>query len=294
MRNQLALFGVAILVASCASAPAAVDSNPTSTELATATATPSPTPQSTERPIGAGDVVATIVENLRVRTAPGTDERVLGTLDLGEVGFVRGDSVMIDGVPWYPVSGLGLPPGTGCEAPPDPVPFGYCGGWLGWVAGANADGEPWLERTNKPDCPDHDIDGILSVNAIHRLACFGDDELTFTAYWPELPPDAGLGGTCREIEENVDVAWLICRFGPIVNARETDEFFDGLQLSIDPKSDVEMPGRGHWLHVTGHFGDPAAQRCGAVAEGYGEDPLSAVFECRLQFVPMSITRISAP
>ena len=167
--------------------------------------------------------------------------------------------------------------------------------WRGWIAGANAGGDPWLERTAVTDCTRADVASILGAGYTYRLICFGDDELTLNAYWPELPPDPGLGGTCREIEDQVDVAWLMCHFGEItVTARETDNFSNGLRLSVNPQSDVVMPRRGQWLGITGHFDDPAALGCGEVAEGYGDDPIGAVFNCRLEFVPTAISRTAAP
>ena len=64
---------------------------------------------------------------------------------------------------------------TSAATPPDPAPFGYCGGSSGWVAGASADEDPWLEPPKPPECPAPDIEGILGVIRIYRLICFGDE-----------------------------------------------------------------------------------------------------------------------
>jgi hypothetical protein len=177
MRIRFAVITLAALTAGCA-APApgdvagsqAASAMPSVTGGASSTAKPTAMPS---EPIGANDIVATLVDTLRVRARPGTDQEVLGDLKRGEIGYVIADGVEVGGVPWYLLSGLGLPPGTGCLAPPDPVPFGYCGGWRGWVAGASASGDPWLERTSVTSCPTRDFDGIVSAGGIYRLICLG-------------------------------------------------------------------------------------------------------------------------
>lgn len=303
MRIRVVLASLAVVAAGCTSpAPANVTGSlaPTPLPSATATATASttstvkPTPEATEPPITADDVVVTTVENLRVRKAPGTESEAIGFLKLGTTAFLLDDPVPIDGVPWYPASGLGVPWLSGCVPSPPDQPI-VCPSWRGWIAGANAGGEPWLERTAVTDCPTAEVASILGAGYTYRLICFGDDEITLTAYWPELPPDPGLGGTCRAIEDKVDVAWLMCQFGEInVTARETDNFSNGLRLTVNPQSDAVMPRRGQWLRISGHFDDPAARGCGEVAEGYGDDPIDAVFNCRLEFVPTAISRTTAP
>ena len=55
-----------------------------------------------------------------------------------------------------------------------------------------------------------------------------------------------------------------------------------------------MPRRGQWLRITEHFDDPAAQRCGEVAETYGKDPIEAVLHCPAEFVPSAINPVAAP
>jgi hypothetical protein len=298
MWNRFALVAVAILVTACAVSPAELAGTPAPSlpMIATATATPSPTPQPTERPIGADEVVATTVENLRVRTAPGTDSKALGVLDLGTIAFVM-DAPVVEGVAWYPVSGLGVPPFSGCPVVPGSAPVNACPAWRGWVAGASPDGDPWLERAPPPDeCPEPSLAAIMRIPLTYRLICFGDDPLTFTAYWPELPPNAGLGGYCPA--QDLDLAWLLCQHTnySVVTARETDDIFDGLRITINPSSDVAYPPRGQWLRITGHFDDPAAQRCGEVAsEPYSSiDAIGAVFQCRLEFVATAISPTSAP
>ena len=64
-------------------------------------------------------VVATTVEDLTVRDAPGLDGERLGTLEGGALSFLAGEPTDADGFRWYLVSGLGLPPNTGCAVEPE-------------------------------------------------------------------------------------------------------------------------------------------------------------------------------
>lgn len=290
MQDRRTLIALALLISACAPAP---KGSPASPPVPVATTTASPTAEPTAGWIGADDVVATLAGDLPVMATPGTDQEVLGTLERGQTAFVMAAGVTVDGVAWYPLSGLGMTPGTGCEAPPDPLPFGYCGAWRGWVAGAGPDGEAWLGVSEVNGCPAPDVDSMTSVSFVYRLICFGDRKLTFTGYWPKLPPDVGLGGACPDAE--TDVGWLVCQNinHKVVTASETAHAFFGIRLSINPVSNVVMPKRGQWLRIAGHFDDPAAQRCGEPAD-LSADPIGAVYACRLEFVATSIKPTSAP
>ena len=91
--------------------------------------------------------------------------------------------------------------------------------------------------------------------------------------------------------EALDVRWLLCQNVNyvLVSPFRSNELY-GLALSIDPDSDVDMPARGQWVRVTGHFDDAAARQCAGAADMPSSDPVSIVFDCRLQFVPTSVTR----
>jgi len=303
MRGRFAVLIVAALVIACARQTPAEESGsstpplPSPTTVATSATPPTTTPtaQTTERPFGAGDVVATTVKNLRVRQGPGTESGVIGFLELGSPAFILAQPTDVDGIPWYPASGLGLPLATGCEQIPPDQPIS-CPAWLGWIAGANTNGDTWLERTTVSDCPAADVEGIIGSGYTYRLICFGNRKLSFTAYWPELPPDAGLGGACRE--QGTALGWLLCQNinYNVVTADKpaADDFLYGLRLSINPASNVAMPDRGQWLRITGHFDDPAAQRCHEVLGRYSPGPLAAVFMCRLEFVATAIAPTTGP
>jgi hypothetical protein len=297
--KRLALTGIFVLVAGCGSTGGDVSVLPTVTPSASVNPSSTPTPSeptASETPITVDALVATLVDELSVRAMPGADQELLGSLGHGEIGLVMGDSVVMDGTPWYPVTGLGLPPGTGCGPPPESEPFGYCGAWRGWIAGADEAGEPALERTDlQVECPAPDIEGVLSVGSIYRLLCYGDEEVTITAYWPELPPDGGLGGACPP--PDMGVSWLACQRvnNFFVNEDESDSDSAGLRVSLDPARGIEIPAGGQWLRITGHFDDPAAQRCFEATESVEDpDPLGAVLQCRVEFVATSVSPTSAP
>jgi hypothetical protein len=284
-RNLAVILVACSMLAACARA-----GDVTTSPSPTATATPEPTPTTQPTPdpaLKADVVVKTVVDHLGVRALPGADQEDLGFLASGSVAFVIDHAVTVDGIPWYPLSGLGVPIGSGCPTAPEDQPIA-CPAWRGWVAGASAEGAPGIERTTPPDCPKPGIDGILEAGFTYRLICWSGQELTFRAYWPEIPPDAGLGGACEW--GMMDVGWLLCQNinYNVVTSTQESMFLQGLSLSIDPDSGFQMPKRGRWVRLTGHFDDPAAQECAGAANTPTSDPVMIVFECRLQFVPTSV------
>ena len=305
VRKASGLGLVAVLVVGCqaGSQPTpSVSPQPSITARPSPSAAPepslSPSPTSTPEPpqgIAPDDVVMTIVEGLTVRRSAGTDGERVGFLSLGAIAFVVAGPVDVDGVPWYLLTGEGLPYASGCSTPPADQPIS-CPAWAGWAAGANAGGEPWLEETSFQRCPSGKptIERMSEAGFTLRLMCWDDQELTFRAWWPTIPDDAGLGGACQS--EDLAAGWLICQ-GTNYNglsASEEEGFTQRLTLSIDPASDVVMPERGTWVEVVGHFDDPASSQC-AEATGEGSfGPELTVFYCRIQFVPTSVTAVSGP
>ena len=267
------------------SATAPTEATPSTTQSARpeATAQPSASPEAAIRPDA---VVATIVEDLSVRRSPGTEGERMGFLELGTIAFVLEGPADNNGVPWYRITGMGLPYASGCATTPPDQPIS-CPAFVGWVAGASDAGNPWLAPTDPGACPEPTVRGISEAGFTWRLVCWSDEPITFDAWWPEIPDDAGLGGFCPQADE--PAAWLYCEQTNFngVNASPEEGFVNRLHLSIDPDSGVTMPPRGQWVRATGQFDHPAAAQCADMAAD-GEEPHDAELRCRLQFVPTSV------
>lgn len=251
-----------------------------------------------ESRIAPDDVVATTVDNLTVREGPGLDTESLGTLAADAISFVAGGPTDADGFPWYLVSGLGLPPNSGC-ATPETEPYN-CPVWFGWVAAASESGEPWLVR-HEIACPEepHTAESLaVARTALERLACFGAEPFTFRGYWPEIPDDAGLGGACSA--QDAEIGWLICQnTNHDVIVIDENESFDGIgiRVSTDPAKGAAMPERGTWVEVRVHLDDPAAQRCDEDAVGASTEerpPEKIVLDCRVEAVLEQAQAVDGP
>jgi hypothetical protein len=284
---------------------------PTASQDASASAAPSASPASptsqpsfASAPPTAGIVidglVRSTVNSLRVRAKPTTAGRALGTIDKGQLGFVVAGPVSADGYDWYQLSALGLPPNAGCEPPVQTNPF-RCPDWLGWVAAGEPGGKPWLKAATL-SCPTSPMNlGTLveagpqgPPTALERLACYGSTPIRFRAWWPEIPPEAGLGGTCGAVPPNP--TWLICQNindNGLVIAESAGFEGIGLKVSIDPASGVTMPARGQWVEVVVHLDDPAARDC-TPFKGGDQDPVRVVLTCRSELVADSVNPVAGP
>ena len=277
-----------------ASGEASVSAAPSESAAPSGSPGPTPTPVS----LDLDSIVAATVSDLSVREGPTTSATRLGSLESGALSFVAGGPVDAGGYRWYLLSGLGLPPSTGCAGPFETDPFN-CPVWFGWVAAADPNGAPWL-TTQAPDCPAEPIQAdelMIGVTDLIRLACYGSDPFTFRAFWPEIPDDAGLGGACASQDE--PGGWLICQNinenGVVVD--DTEEFGGlGVNVSIDPASGVSMPERGTWVELTVHLDDPAAQSCGETTFAEEEDgpPEQWILFCRGQMVVESASAVDGP
>jgi len=276
---------------------------------ATATASVAPSPSSsagTPAPSAAGPtlphdtIVATLVEGLSVRAAPGLGGERLGSIGLNAQSFVVDGPTEADGFAWYLVSGLGLPPNTGCSGPFETDPFN-CPIWFGWVASASEAGDPWLEIAGHDTCPVSPLtaaDLAIGRTGLQRLQCFGAGPITFRGWWPEVPDDAGLGGACLMQDE--PAGWLLCQNinYNLILADETEDFFGlGIRVSIDPASGASMPERGTWVEVRAHLDDPAAQSCDETVNAF-TDPegpdAQIVLDCRVEFVLEEAVAVDGP
>jgi hypothetical protein len=271
-----------------AASPSPSQPGPTATPFTAAP--PSPTneaqPAPTMAAIPLDTVVATTVEALSVRRSPGAAGERIGLLELGTTAFVMAGPTLEGGVPWYRISGMGLPYASGCPTTPPDQPIS-CPAFQGWVAGANEVGDPWLQLAEVPACPEPTVTSISEWGYTWRLVCWADSDITFDAWWPEIPDDAGLGGICPESEQ--PWGFLYCQhinYNGLAASPE-EGFVARISPSIDPASGIVMPARGQWIRVTGRFDHPTAAEC---AEVNGPDlfAYSETFGCRLQFVPSAI------
>ena len=249
--------------------------------------------------IAVDSVVATAVEGLSIRQAPSTSAERLGSLELGAISYVAGGPVDADGFRWYLISGFGLPPNTGCAGEPETDPYN-CPSWFGWAAAPSEAGETWL-APHQLECPSEPLTAqslILAQTNLARLACFGAEPLTFRAWWPEIPDDAGLGGACAAQDD--PSGWLLCQ-----NVNDSVVMIDetqgdggvGARVSIDPASGLSMPERGTWIELRIHLDDTAAQGCDDAAAAAGEvdrPPEQYVLDCRAEMVLEAVRAVDGP
>jgi len=286
-----------------ASATASPSGSGSASASASASASPSgePTP-SAPTALAVDTIVASTVDGLSVRAAPGTESERFGSLAAGNESFLVEGPVDADGFPWYLVSTLGLPPNSGCAVPELETDPYNCPVWFGWVAGASDAGEPWLEP--RPlDCPTepYTAEGlILARTGLQRLACLGGTPFTFRAWWPEIPDDAGLGGS-RAFEE--PSGWLACQNINYNHVTINDsEGFGGIgaRISINPASGLSMPARGTWVEIRVHLDDPAAQGCDEWAANFSDpevmpgQPEQHVLNCRAEMVLEAVQAVAGP
>ena len=279
--------------------PGASGATPSASGAAIASPSAAPQPSFVPTDVGLDTIVMTTVDGLSVRADPGTDAERLGSLANGTPGFVAGGPVDAGGYRWYLVSGLGLPPNTGCAGPFENEPYN-CATWFGWVASGAPDGTAWL-AAQPQDCAEAPFafeEIVIGVTDLMRLACFGSDSFTFRAWWPPAPDDAGLDVPC--LAQDRPSGWLMCQqlHDAIVMIDDTQDAGGiGLRVYIDPASGVSMPERGTWLDLTVHLDDPAAQSCGDDAVGaMGEErtPEAWVLFCRGQMVVESVSAVDGP
>jgi hypothetical protein len=242
-----------------------------------------------------GSVVVPVVEGVTLREDPGTGGARIGILSAGSQNIVVEGPVEADGFAWYRMAAVGLPPASGCITPVVTNPLS-CPVWYGWAAAGNpADGSAWFVATAF-DCPDPDTqtNAFLSLPYRMPLVCYGSDEITFTAFYPELPDDAGLGGACAD----PSVGWLYCANLAYDQVWPTETYTGGaVQLFVDPASGVNLPDRGQWLRITGAYDHPDSADCArANQEGIGlyENDGQAVLACRSHLVVTAVEVTSAP
>lgn len=263
-----------VLVAGCLSAcssgatsasPSSGASTPsTSAGAATQGATPNLTAAPGASGSRLGPIVATVADDLRVRSMPRVSD---DSIELEPVLPVHTRLIVLDGpvtasgYTWYEVAPLGsrtLP--------------------IGWVAAGSRSGEPWL-ATADFDCPaiPADFQALAALVPAVGLACFPRVPITVRA---------------RLIRCNCDVdsvaytpSWfsigdprLLVEPGA---TRPPSDARDWVFLYVDPSGEHPdvLPEVGV-VELTGVFDHPAAADC--TASVMGETPLPTQ-ECRMKF-----------
>ena len=253
---------------------------------------------------GADSWAEVVVDRLNLRERAGTDAPSLGLLSIGTQGYVAAGPVDADGYRWYALAGPGLSYATGCLAPADP-PLLDCPGWFGWVASADAEGNPWLVDVEL-DCPaaPTTVAEAADIPPGVRLACFSGQLLSLDAY---ISPQISPTRECLMPEGFIlSPQWLSPCEKQFLQGEATSVEATGpeLEAHLDPSAGrCEFGGRsgpdcpyanyiGHWIVVEGRFDDPAADSCEevpqAVPSGGYFDPAWLVYECRVTFLVTAI------
>lgn len=210
----------------------------------------------------------------------------VGVLPAGQAALAVAGPVEGDGLTWYLLSGLGLPPNSGCE---EPITIADCPSWIGWVP--LSDGAASL-RPAVVECPSlTDYESFAIRQPLVQLVCAGGARVTLTAWWAGPSPWA----TCIDSPPGVD--WLYCALGlGGWLAPSPDEVGSGfLAVAVDPSSGVTLLEPGRWVEVIGHVDDPAAAACNVVP-GAPDAELAAwsqVLQCRSTLVLESMVEVPA-
>ena len=188
MRLNLAMTVCIFIIASCGTAanpPSSVSIHATSSPSASLAATASLAPSAAPTPAPASPVSAppsedalvpgraaiTIVDGVRVRSAPSVDDAVsrkyAPLLPRGTMLFVLGGPTAASGYEWWEVV---------------PTWFSINGARHGWVAAASREGEVWIQPAGI-DCPPTPVDlaALKELTDGMALACFARKPITVRA-----------------------------------------------------------------------------------------------------------------
>lgn len=285
MRWALLLVACIFSIAACAPAatasagPSANHSAGTSAASSNGLAsTPAPstsTDQLTSAPSGtpktdvlaAGRAAITVVDGVRVRSAPSLDDAVslkyAPLLPGGTELFVFEGPTAASGYDWWHVV---------------PTAFRLGGPGHGWVAGASREGEPWVQPT-RIDCPPTptNLGALRTLTDGMAVACFARKPITVRARLVSC--------NCDMDGPPVEPPWLGISAEPIllVDPTETgppDRTEDWYQLHVDPNARVTSLPVGQVVDITGTFDHPAAADC--VVTDFDGQPMPSV-ACRFVF-----------
>ena len=318
-RSAFVALAACVLLAACSATAAAPSPTPSSTPSTSPSAppgaaqpSPTPSPRSTPSPkatpVPTGTAVpiepsvapddslleyARVVANdLRVRAEPGDQSPVREpSLPHGMLVVVVDGPVQASGYDWHQVQPTILQESARF------YPFG-------WVAGADKDGEAWLEPATV-ECPPlpSSLREVASLNhvdeMIYELTCFGDEEVTFRARLATSSAICGL-----ELPYGLEPRWMTgaCSIDPRylvhVDPGNTAELYTSWAPDVDVQSPDSSTPRDELpvVEVTGQYDHPAAQDCRAVVPSGTPsadlpDPDSIVINCRRQFVITAVREV---
>jgi hypothetical protein len=240
-------------------------SPPSPTEAAPPAPTPSPTPPTAA--IIPNLAIAQVVEAVNLRSGRSDGSTLLRELAVGQRLFVIGAPTEADGLRWYRVAAFHQPLcQPECEM-------------IGFVATPIAQGDVWVEEADV-NCPTSPISGtaIAELHAYEALSCYGNNNISITGTVEHAccPADHQHVYGVDWLQEPVP-AWLVGAFG--------------IGFHPHPAADLDIPGNGAAVRVSGHFEDPAATQCRTsfrpdipiAAQGLPDQAL-VVLNCRATFV----------
>jgi hypothetical protein len=140
-----------------------------------ATPGPSLTPEPTSGPANANlSIVEVRTDALNLRSQPGTDAPVIGTLNTGARLFTIGRPEDAGGERWYRVAVV-AGPYSECEGT-------YCPSDIGWVAFGLSDADEAFLASTSVDCPSSPMsaEALAQLHPLERLSCYGGDAIVVT------------------------------------------------------------------------------------------------------------------
>ncbi len=143
-----------------------------------------------------------------------------------------------------------------------------------------------------PPLPASMVDWLL-VPTSTAVACFGTAEITFTAWRTDAE---GCGGF---FPGSFEPDWLARPYAGIplvLTPFETP--YGGCGSAVPRPTLTSLPPTQHWIRITGHYDDPAAETCRWIPErpyaGVYVSPGYFPWTCRSKFVATAATAAAAP